>query len=661
MMMSMMMMADSNTGVCSSEKQTASPSFKIGGDNSDEEEEASVIDPSYRRKLLKGFSIENVQDYGSFEAKVLVLYTGGTIGMKCHNGVYSPEPNFFIQELKKLPMFHNAEYKPKSKYASEIQSDHDAPLVMPVSKEGKHIVYTVLEYEPLLDSCNMTMDDYSRIARDIKKNYDKFDGFVILHGTDTMAYTASALSFMLESLGKPVILTGSQIPIFETRSDGRDNFLGALMLAGHYCIREVTIYFNNKLMRGNRCTKVDNSSLDAFNSPNMSPLVTLGIGIHVDWQSVLRHSSLGRFHISTNLCPNVGLLRLFPSITAATVRAFFRPPIQGVVIQTYGAGNVPHSRKDLMEVFAEATKNGIIIINITQCARGYVSAQYETGKALLDVGTIPGSDMTPEAALTKLSYVLGKDIPLKEKRQMMEMNLRGEMKQMNTPGSYGEVVNLTLIDKVAEAMNLTSVEEVTTLRQAIVPSMMCAAAKSGDIATMEKLLESGGSVMMSDYDGRTPLHVASSEGHRHVVQFLLQKGSLVHARDRFQNSPIWNAIMFRHQDVVRLLHQAGGHLTMSPMRLGQELCCIAAEDNTAMLECMKLVGVNLQQCDYDGRTALHIAAARGHMRTVMFLVENKASINLMDKFNTTPISEARRNKNVDVERYLLSATSVNKI
>ncbi|XP_074656799.1 L-asparaginase-like [Tubulanus polymorphus] len=603
------------------------------------------IDPSYEIKTIKeyGTNIEDEEIHSEVEATLLVIYTGGTIGMMCRDGVYSPASNYLVQELRKLPMFHDPEYTFKATPGDGSTESEGIPLVMPISKQGKHIIYTVYEYEPLLDSANMTMDDWIRIARDIKRTYHRYDGFVILHGTDTMAYTASALSFMLEDLGKPVILTGSQIPIFETRCDGRDNFLGALILAGHYCIPEVTIYFHNKLMRGNRCTKVDNSSLDAFDCPNMSPLVNMEVGININWQSVMKPSSIKKFDISNNLCPNVGLLRLFPSITAATVQAFLNPPIEGVVLQSYGAGNGPSARVDLLNVFKEATmNNGVIIVNTTQCARGFVSSAYETGKALLDVGIIPGSDMTPEATLTKLSYVLGKDISLDEKRKLMETNLRGEMKKMFADSSEVSLSDISLIDKLSKALNLSTSEEITTLRNAMIPSLMSAAAKTGDIETMEKLLLSDGSVRMNDYDGRTPLHIAACEGHVDAVQFLLKKGALVHARDRFQNTALNDAIRFGHPDVVHLLFECGAHLNYSPGRLGQELCWAASEDNVTILKCYDVIGANLSQADFDGRTALHVACARGFQSVVEFLLKKEVTIDVEDNFGTTPISEATR-------------------
>ncbi|KAK2165000.1 hypothetical protein LSH36_56g02010 [Paralvinella palmiformis] len=603
----------------------------------------SQIDPSYTPKILKpsGPSIDLSDEISPSEnlANVLVLYSGGTIGMMAHPhgaGVYKPEPNFLVPELRKQPLFHDPNFA-----LLYSKDEFEQPLVLPLSKEGKRIIYCIYEYEPLLDSSNMTYDDYGRLAADIMDNYHKFDGFVILHGTDTMGYTASALSFMLENLGKPVILTGSQIPIFEQRSDGRDNFLAALVIAGNYSIPEVAILFDNKLLRGNRCTKKDSEGFDAFGTPNMMPLAELETSIQIKWDIVFRHRGLHKFSVHRNMCPNVAVLRFFPSITKATVQSFLHPPMEGVVLQTYGAGNGPTAREDLIDVLKEASDAGIIIVNITQCAKGTVSPVYEAGKILMDAGVITGFDMTVEAALMKLSYVLSKDWPLEKKKEMMMLNMRGEMTVIHSKEEHS-LLEYSLIGKMVETMRLSSPEEIQILRNAIFPPLLCSAAREGNNDALEKLRSVGAGFNMNDYDMRTPLHVAACEGHHNTVKYLLEYGAPVHVRDRFGHSPLDDAVRFARFDVIKLLMDAGAHLRVPATALGMHLCNSALQESLTNLKAWIQAGASVNQGDYDGRTALHLAIAVNNEEVAEYLISVGADPNQKDLFGTSPMDEAEK-------------------
>ena len=289
--------------------------------------------------------------------------------------------------------------------------------------------YTIHTYQPLLDSSNIMPDDWWIIARDIADHYDEYDGFVVLHGTDTMAYTASALAFMLQGLGKPVILTGSQIPLCELRNDARDNLVTSLLIAASYPIPEVCLYFSNKLLRGCRAVKAHADALDAFASPNFPLLGEAGVDITINWERVLPLPDAGTKLVVQRLNRSyVGALRLFPGISARVVYNILQPPLQGLVLETYGVGNGPDRDREFLDVLGEAAARGVVILDCTQCLQGSVDLDdYATGMALKEVGVISGFDMTSEAALAKMFYLFSIGLAPDEVRQQMSISLHGEL------------------------------------------------------------------------------------------------------------------------------------------------------------------------------------------------------------------------------------------
>ncbi|GAB1862729.1 asparaginase [Camponotus japonicus] len=561
------------------------------------------------------------------EGRVLVLYTGGTIGMvRNEQGVLVPMANAFIKNLRKYPQLHDREYAEKTFGAM-------GPLVLPMTAtDNRRVIYNVLEYSNLCDSSNMTMDEWIRIANDIKESYEYFDGFVILHGTDTLSYTASALSFMLESLGKIVILTGSQMPIFDTRSDGLDNFLASLVIAANYSIPEVCVFFGTNLLRGNRTSKASASSFEAFHSPNFPPLATANIKIEVNYRSIFRSSTLEKFSVHASLNQNVGLLRLFPSITSDLVKVFLQSPIEGVVLQSYGTGNLPTNRDDIIKELRAATKRGVIIVNITQCATGCVSDAYEAGKLLRKNGVILGFDMTPEAALTKLAYVLSKqEWDTETKRQMMQTNLRGEL----TAGQPPTLQDWDLVEAVARSLRLSSTVELQELGSILFPAMLSAAVIRRDIIKLESLQRYGADISQANADGRTALHVACCEGDIKVVRCLLKMGANVHIKDRFDRTPLTDAIEYDRHEIIKLLLQCGAHFHGNALLIGERMCAAASVGNTKRLQSYLLAGADLSQKDVSGRTPLHFAALHNHPETIEFLLEHGADPHCLDMLGQT--------------------------
>lgn len=335
-----------------------------------------------------------------------MIYTGGTIGMKQDPVDMTLKPFDFSQILDEVPEL--------KKFAFRVDA---------------------FTFNPLIDSSDVEPSMWQKLADLIKERYDDYDGFVILHGTDTMAYSASALSFMLENLSKPVVFTGSQLPIGVPRTDGKENLVSAVEIAsardsiGHSIVPEVSIYFNSKLLRGNRSTKTSSEAFSAFSSPNFPSLAEAGISIKYDLGAIRRPDFWEEpLKISTELDTRVSILKIHPGITPQVMRYFLcGPETRAVILETYGSGNAP-SKQWFTDIIREASGMGKIIMNVTQCLSGTVDMSiYATGKALKELGVISGQDITTEGALGKLFYLMGKSKDNECVKKRLGENLQGEI------------------------------------------------------------------------------------------------------------------------------------------------------------------------------------------------------------------------------------------
>lgn len=342
---------------------------------------------------------------GAVRPKILIIYTGGTIGMIENPQTGSLEPFDFEYLIDNVPKIKRLDYSIDS-----------------------------FQFDEPIDSSAMKPSHWQDIAFVIASFYDQYDGFVVLHGTDTMAYTASALSFMLENLRKPVVITGSQLPIGEVRTDGEENLITALQVAaattpeGKPMLEEVAILFENYLWRGNRATKYSADNFNAFKSSNFPRLAKIGMGITFRQDVLWRPVEDAPLRVHYGMDTNVMYLSLFPGITETMIRhAFDTPGLRGVVLKTYGAGNAPNE-SSFLDVVREAVNRGLVIVNVSQCDNGMVDPhRYKTGSELFAAGVISGHDLTSEAAITKLMFLFGQNYDNETVKRLMETPLVGEM------------------------------------------------------------------------------------------------------------------------------------------------------------------------------------------------------------------------------------------
>lgn len=330
--------------------------------------------------------------------KILIIYTGGTIGMtKTENG-YAPNMNKFLKIVNNI---------------EEL-------------KDPKMPFWNIEAISPILDSSNISLNEWNKIGEKVYENYDNYDGFVILHGTDTMAYSASALSFMLENNSKPIVFTGSQIPLCELRNDARDNLITSIMIAASD-INEVCLYFGGKLLRGNRSIKYSSDGLIAFKSPNYPLLGLAGINIEIDKNNLLpkENKRINLIRLKDN---PIGVIKIFPGIQYNLFKNIMTKDLKAVVIETFGSGNIPDNNGSLLPIIKQAFDNGILVVICSQCIHGKVAlGTYETSNSLKQAGAISGYDITTEAAVAKLYYLLSKGLSKEEIKTQMETNIRGEL------------------------------------------------------------------------------------------------------------------------------------------------------------------------------------------------------------------------------------------
>ncbi|KAH8649674.1 60 kDa lysophospholipase-like protein [Tricladium varicosporioides] len=485
------------------------------------------------------------------ETRVLIIMTGGTICMKSSPEGLVPARGFLKEGMAPRPSFNDGtQLEPLPVMTDASTKEYLPSLRTPPSTYSRHVRYTLYEFPILLDSSSISSKGWTQIATTIQNNYSLFDGFVVLHGTDSLAYTSSALSFMLSHLGKPCILTGSQASIFALQSDAVDNLLGSLIIAGTFMIPEVCLFFHHALYRGNRTTKVSATAFSAFASPNCEPLAKVSaMGAEVNWHLVRRPKSLSKFDVLPSLdTAHVACLRIFPGILPEMIDGVLKlPGLRGLILETFGAGNAPSGEDgSFTTVIKNAVARGIVIVNVSQCQSGFVSPLYAPATVLGNAGVVFGHDLTTEAALTKLSFLLAlPELSYQDITAQMQLSLRGEMTEISTP---------SFSHPSSELPHLSD-------RQTAFTSLGYAISK-GDLDHVIHLLNGDQLSLLSavDYAGNSLVHLAAVGPNPKVLEELLRRGASVHVRNRACNTPLFLASQVENEEAVKMLVDVGAHL-----------------------------------------------------------------------------------------------------
>ena len=570
------------------------------------------------------------------ESKVLIIATGGTICMfDSPKGLVVKEK--YIQKfLQENSNFCDSDYT--------YFHSKDNFLITPETIFGKRVHYKVEEFSEIFDSSNIDINIWMKIGIYIEKNYEKYDGFIILHGTDTMAYTSSVLSFMLENLNKTVILTGGQIPLSKIRNDSFSNLLNSILIAGNFNIPEVMILFRNHLYRGNRVKKYDSNDFSSFDSPNMEPLATLGLNFEIKWEKLLKPNPRLNFCCSKNLSNEVILIKMHPGISYQNLKKYFESDFaKAIIIESYGSNmHSPISQEEINGLIFEYSQKGKIIVNVNQCYKydGNYSENQE------NYGLIQALDMTLEATLAKLSYLLGKKLETNEIKLQLTKNLRGELTPIQREDQF-EIKEEHLVQSIAHIFSKkNSSVNLELLRSILLPNIVCYLSKHNFLLDFLKELQTyNANYSMCDFDGRTPLHIACKEGNLEVVKFLTNECCDVNAIDKNGRSPLYEALTKKNKEIIIFLKEKGANLLAPHEEITDLILKSSFENNVDMLILCKEAGVTNwnSYVNYDKRNIAHIAVANNNVEYLNYIKKYlNFDFQIKDRWDISPIDEMKQ-------------------
>lgn len=624
--------------------------------------------------------------------KVLIIYTGGILGMiKGKMGGYTPKSRYLFDYIRNHPnlcdleftsQFHDTNtehceyYNPQGLGLNEVHGHYQCSLnkiylrsestynrseveemksthkmynrpstllFTPKNLFEKRIGYQILEFNELMDSSNANLEKWNYLSSCLQEFYESYDGFVIISGTDTMSYTASILSFVLEGLSKPIIFTGSQIPLIENSNDALLNLIDSIIIAGTFNIPEVLICFRGVLLRGNRTIKYSMSSLQAFESPNYPPLITTGTKYKVNWDLILnKKEEKEDFNVLTLKNNKVLIIKYFPTIADEMIEKIFDPDNKAIIVETYGSGNLPNNRKKLVSSLLQLSKSDILIVNVSQCRKGFLSVNYEVGKQLERFGIIYASDMTVECVLAKVTYLLSKNYSILEIKQKIGENLRGELTQIEN--EQFSMANKNLMVNIKNLMASSEINE-DEMFEAVNQELVISMVKSNRLDELKKLnfdlkaLFEWKSNRIKD--GKSPIHYACEFGLLDMLNYLIDSKLKISVIDNYGNSPLYYACLNGHEEVAsRIYHtEKNKNKLISGIDI-RVLLRLAwnGKNKSIILFCNYYKSLILYGDEFDNKTIAHVLALRGNVEMINFLIKNvKVPLEtLVDRFGKSP-------------------------